>query len=142
MSSLIQGNYAAVLVAGFVAAVILFTICIIKRFVRLAIGIAVLSIIIPVLFTIFWGDGTTYISELASYLAPKYQQQLQDAYAYYKKKDSEDPVIHSDAVSDKITDVFSAVKEKEFQITDDAAEISPQLKMGTSDRRIPGSFVF
>lgn len=118
MLAFLEENYTAVLAVGLVAAAVLFTICIIHRLIRLAIGIAALSVIIPILFTIFWGDGSAYVSELASYLTPKYQQQLEDAYAYYRGKDAEDPVINYDAVSDKITDVFSAAKEKEREITD------------------------
>ena len=82
----------AVLIIGGILAIVLFAICIIWKFVRLAIGIAILSIIIPILFTIFWGDGSAYISELASYLTPNHQQQLEDAYAYYKDQDSKDPI--------------------------------------------------
>ena len=63
-------------------------------------------------------DGSAYISELASYLTPNHQQQLEDAYAYYKDQDSKDPIINSDAVSDKITDIFDSIKETEKEVTD------------------------
>ena len=114
MLAFLQQNYMAVLIIGGILAIVLFAICIIWKFVRLAIGIAILSIIIPILFTIFWGDGSAYISELASYLTPNHQQQLEDAYAYYKDQDSKDPII----VSDKITDVFDSIKETEKEVTD------------------------
>ena len=118
MLAFLQQNYMAVLIIGGILAIVLFAICIIWKFVRLAIGIAILSIIIPILFTIFWGDGSAYISELASYLTPNHQQQLEDAYAYYKDQDSKDPIINSDAVSDKITDIFDSIKETEKEVTD------------------------
>lgn len=124
MFAFMQENYATILVLGLVVAVILFAICIIRRCIRLAIGIAILSVIVPVLFTIFWGDGTAYIAELASYLNPKHQQQIEEAYAYYKAKDAEDPIINYDAVSDKITDVFSSVQEKEDELIETTKDSS------------------
>lgn len=116
MLGFLQQNCVPVLVAGFILAIILFTICIIRRFIRLAIGIAIMSVFIPVLFTIFWGDGSDYISELASYLDPKHQQRLEEAYAYYKERDAEDQIIDYDAVSDKITGVFVSIQEKEREV--------------------------
>lgn len=147
MLAFMETKYTTVLAIGLVAAVILFTICIIRKFVRLAIGIAVLSIIVPVLFTIFWGDGSAYVSELASYLNPKYQQQLEDAYAFYKEKDAEDPVVNYDAVSDRITDVFSAAKEKEREIAgsakdyaqDYANELLKKVPQSAKNTPAPGS---
>ena len=111
-----------VLVIGTILAIALFTICIIRKFIRLAIGIAVMSIVIPILFTIFWGDGSAYISELASYLDPKHQQQLEEAYAYYKKRDAEDQTIDYDAVSNKITDVFGSIQEKEREVIQETTD--------------------
>ena len=55
MLAFLQQNYMAVLIIGGILAIVLFAICIIWKFVRLAIGIAILSIIIPILFTIFLG---------------------------------------------------------------------------------------
>lgn len=147
MIAFMEAHYSAVLAVGLVVAVILFTICIIGKFIRLAIGIAILSVIIPILFTIFWGDGSAYITELASYLTPKYQQQLEDAYAYYKEKDAEDPVVDYDAVSNKVTDVFSAVKEKEWEMAgtakeyaqDYAEELLKKASQTTTNTAGPGS---
>ena len=118
MLAFLQQNYMPALIIGGILAIVLFTICIIRKFIRLAIGIAIMSVLIPILFTIFWGDGSAYISELASYLTPNHQQQLEEAYAYYKKQDAEDPIINSDAVSDKITDVFDSIKETEQEVKD------------------------
>ena len=118
MLAFLQQNYMPALIIGGILAIVLFTICIIRKFIRLAIGIAIMSVLIPILFTIFWGDGSAYISELASYLTPNHQQQLEEAYAYYKKQDAENPIIDSDAVSDKITDVFDSIKETEQEVKD------------------------
>ena len=122
MLAFLQQNYMPALIIGGILAIVLFTICIIRKFIRLAIGIAIMSVLIPILFTIFWGDGSAYISELASYLTPNHQQQLEEAYAYYKKQDAEDPIINSDAVSDKITDVFDSIKETEQEVKDETVD--------------------
>lgn len=122
MLAFLQQNYMPALIIGGILAIVLFTICIIRKFIRLAIGIAIMSVLIPILFTIFWGDGSAYISELASYLTPNHQQQLEEAYAYYKKQDAENPIIDSDAVSDKITDVFDSIKETEQEVKDETVD--------------------
>lgn len=106
MLAFFQQHSLAVLTVGLALAVIAFTICIISKFFKLAVAIAILSVAVPVLFTIFWGDGTHYVEDIASCFQPKYQQQITDAYAYYKEKDNEDPLIDYDAVSEKVTNIF------------------------------------
>jgi len=122
MVAFVQQNCIPILVVGTILAIILFAICVIKKLVRLAVGIAVLSVVISILFTIFWGDGSSYISEIASYLSPSHQQQLEDAYAYYKSQDAENPVIDYDAVSNKVTDVFASMQNVEKEIAQETTD--------------------
>lgn len=111
MSSVLQQNYTLFLVIGAFLVIVLFAICVIRKFIRIAIGIAIMSIIVPILFSVFWGDGSFYISEIASNLTPNYQQQLEEAYAYYKQRDAEDQVVDFDAASDKVTDIFISIRD-------------------------------
>lgn len=111
-----------ILIVVAVLAIVIFVICVIKKFVSLAIGIAILSFVIPLLFTVFWGDGYSYISEIAAYLTPRNQRQLEEAYAYYKIRDAENQIINYDLVSDKITDLFSSAKEIEKETAQDTAD--------------------
>ena len=77
MAALLQQSYAPVLAMGIILAMILFAIGIIRKFARLAIGIVILSILVPILFTIFWGNGFTYISKITSYSKRRKQLHLQ-----------------------------------------------------------------
>lgn len=143
MVAFLHQSYTPILIVGAVLAVVLFTICVIKKFVRLAIGIAILSVLIPALFTIFWGDGSSYISEIASYLTPNHQHQLEEAYAYYKERDAENQIIDYEAVSDKITDVFTAIQDSEKEaaqmtadyVTEKAEEWLKQSPIFPSDKK-------
>ena len=83
---------------------------IVARLFHIAICLAIAAIMIPIAFTIFWGDGTEYVQTFASFLQPKYEQQVNEAYAYFKAKDSEDPFVDYDAVSKTATDIFQDVK--------------------------------
>ena len=95
-----------ILICVAVICIVLFGICIFAKLFRVAIGIAVVAIIVPIVFTIFWGDGSAYVSKFSSFFEPAYQQQIEDAYRYYKEKDAEDPFINYDEVSNTVTDFF------------------------------------
>ncbi len=90
----------------------LFIICIIKKFVRLAIGLAVMTVLIPILFTVFWGDGTEYVHEFASVFAEPHRQNIEEFYEEFKERDREAPVIDYGAVSEKATHVFETAKHE------------------------------
>lgn len=122
MAALLQQSYAPVLAMGIILAMILFAIGIIRKFARLVIGIVIFSVLVPILFTIFWGNGFAYISKITSYLTPNQQQQIEEAYAYYKERDAEDPIINYDAVSGKITDMFTSVQELEKEDIQETAD--------------------
>ena len=116
MREFITQNFETIVTVAAIVTVVVLVLCIIARLFRVAIGVAVLALVIPVLFTIFWGDGTAYVSKIASFLSPSYQEQVEEMYKYYKDKNNSDPIINYDAVtstvSDTITDVFSEIKDK------------------------------
>jgi len=45
-----------------------------------------------------WGDGTPYVSKVASLFAPEIEQQINDGYKMYHDTNAEDPVVDLDQI--------------------------------------------
>ena len=111
MLAFAEEHYTIILIAAIIIVLAVFILCLLAKLFKVAIGLAIAAALIPVLFTIFWGDGTEYVSKFASLFEPEHRQQIEEAYRFYKEKDSEDPFIDYDAVSDAVTDVFGDAKD-------------------------------
>lgn len=67
MLEFIQENIQLITIIAIALFGILFIICVIGKFVRAAIGLAILAVLIPVLFTVFWGmERSMYMSSRPS----------------------------------------------------------------------------
>lgn len=106
MYEFLTENYTTILIVAIAVVIALLVLCIIAKLFKIAIGLAILCIVVLIIFTVFWGDGSEYVSKFASFFQPAYKQQIEDAYEYYKRKDSEDPFVDYDAVSNAVTDIF------------------------------------
>jgi len=111
MYEFISNNLTTILIVAIAVGIVLIVLCVIAKLFKIAIGLSILCIVVPIIFTIFWGDGSKYISKFASFFQPEYQQQIEDAYEYYKKKDAEDPFVNYDAVSSAVTDIFQEASD-------------------------------
>lgn len=110
MLEFISQNIHVITTATIILIGVLFIICIIGKFFRVAVGLVILSILIPILFTVFWGDGTEYVHQFSSILTEPHKQNVEE---FYKKfKETEEPVIDYGAVSDKATHLFEDFKSK------------------------------
>ena len=112
MLDFIRTNWETIIILAVAIAGALLVVCLIQKLFRLAIGVFILGILVPILFTIFWGDGYEYVEQFSSIFTDKYSTQITTAYDYYKKKDAEDPFIDYDAVSNTVTMVFDEFKDK------------------------------
>lgn len=91
---------------------VLFVICVIGKFFRVAVALVILSVLIPILFTVFWGDGTEYVHEFASYFAEPYKENITEFYGAFKERDLASPLIDYGAVSEKATHFFETAAQK------------------------------
>ena len=116
MLEFIKENIQLITTFAVVLIGVLFVICVIGRFFRVAVGLVVFAVLIPILFTVFWGDGTEYVHQFSSVLTEPHKQNVE---AFYEKfKESETPVIDYDAVSDKATHIFEGFKSKAEEAAD------------------------
>jgi len=112
MLELIQDNIQLISICSVILFSVLLLICIIGRFFRVAIGLVILSVLIPILFTVFWGDGREYVHEFTSVFAEPHKQNIEEFYDAFKEREQSSPVIDYEAVSEKATHVFEAVTQE------------------------------
>ena len=98
MYEFVSENLTTILIVAAAVAIVLIILCIVAKLFKIAIGLAILYVVVPIIFTIFWGDGGRYVAKFASFFQPEYQQRIEDVYDYYKQKDAEDPFVNYDAV--------------------------------------------
>ena len=112
MLELIRENIHLIIALAVALFTVLFVICVIRKFFQAAVGLVILSVLIPILFTVFWGDGTEYVHEFASYFAEPYKENITEFYDTFKERDLASPLIDYGAVSEKATHVFETAAQK------------------------------
>ena len=63
------------------------------RMLKVAVGLIALMIVIPILATIFWGDGTEYVSSISRFFEQPRREQILEGYSYFRAREEQDPVI-------------------------------------------------
>ena len=120
----VQSIIHIVLILGILSLVV----SIIMRLTRLVITIAVLLIVVPIICTVLWGDGTVYVSSFASVFSPQIEEEINSGYRYYKEQYAEDPTVDMDQLSK----YAASAKDKRFEsITEDTQQeqrVFPQKK--------------
>jgi len=127
MRGFLEENFSVILTVTLVLLLVILGICLVAKLFKVAVGILILALVVPYLFMVFWGDGETVVSRFASIFEDKYQQQIEEAYQFYKEKDAEDPFVDYDAASDVVTDVFNDVAQKGEAFFRDALSNHPSL---------------
>lgn len=112
MNRFVSENIAIVVIAAFAMVGTLIVFSAMAKLHRIAIGLTILSIVVPVIFTLCWGDGSRYVSTFASFFQPAHRQQIEEAYNFYKRKDAEDPFMDHDVVSKAITTFFETTSDQ------------------------------
>lgn len=87
-------------------------ISIIFRLVRVALVLGAMIIIVPILCTIMWGDGTNFVSKFASLFTPEIEQSINDGYVQYRDQNAKDPIVDLDQWDQYFQDAQQAVKDK------------------------------
>ena len=112
MQEFIAENWQDILFWVVVVAIALLVVCVMKKLFRIAFALFVLGVLIPTLFTVFWGDGHAYVEQFASFLTDEHSERIVSIYDYFKQKDAEDPIIDYDAVSNTVTSVFDQFRDR------------------------------
>ena len=73
-------------------------VAVVSRLIRVGVTLLALAIILPILCTVLWGDGSSYVSKFASIFTPEIEQRITEGYQFYKEQDSKDPVLDYEQV--------------------------------------------
>lgn len=96
----LSSSTQTILLICLIVGLIVLVICLILKLFKIAIGIAIFLILVPNLFTIFFGNGTETVNKLSQYLDPGTGQKVTDSYEYFKEKDKEIGGVNSEKVKD------------------------------------------
>lgn len=86
-------------------------VAILMRVTRVIITLVALLIIVPILCTVLWGDGTDYVSKFASIFTPQIEQDINDGYQIYKEENANHPVVDMDQVNEYVEQSKNVVSD-------------------------------
>jgi hypothetical protein len=92
-------DFNSIIIIALIILILFIIFCLFAKFIRVAIGLTILLVFVPILYNVFWGDGTDYIKEFSAIFSPRYSQEIQDAYQYYRDKENAVMSITDDTVS-------------------------------------------
>lgn len=92
----------SILIIALLVAIVLIGICCIIKLFKVAIGLVLFILIVPILYTIFFEDGSEYVKSITSVLVPQYSQQIQETYERYKQEDNLVMFIQQDTISEMV----------------------------------------
>ena len=102
MGNIITEHLTECLVIAIIVLILILVLCLFAKIIRTTIAIAFLCLLSSIMATIFWGDGTAYVNVFSSMFAPKYAEEITDAYQHFKKIDAQDPFFDSETVKENL----------------------------------------
>lgn len=93
--------------------VVCLIVAVLMRITRVIITLALLILIVPIICTVLWGNGDSYVSKFASLFTPDIEQNINDSYHYYREQNEKDPVVDMDQLveyADQVKDLFKKGK--------------------------------
>ena len=107
-----HGLDSKVIVTGviIVVASLIIVLCV-KKLLSVALGLAAFLIIVPMLFTVFFGDGGNIVDKVTEYLSPEVAEKVEQGYEYFKDQESEHPLLNHDKIQETVDDVIGQLFE-------------------------------
>ena len=125
------------LIIFIVVVAICLAVSILLRLTRIALVLAGLFILVPILCTIMWGDGTDFVSKFASIFAPEIEQGINDGYGQYRDQNAKDPIVDIDQLDKYFQDAQQAVKDQFSKPVPDPGGDSNTDSLTTKTGRLP-----
>lgn len=86
-------NFELIMTLTIVLAAAALIVLIILKLFKVAIGLGFLFIVIPLLFNLFFGNGSVLVQQAADHLPDDVGNQVVEGYDYFKEKEAEDPLF-------------------------------------------------
>lgn len=74
--------------------------------------IALLVVLVPILCTIMWGDGSDYVSKFASLFTSDIETGINEGYEAYRDENAKNPVVDLEQVEQYFDDASQWVGDK------------------------------
>lgn len=129
-------NFELILTLTIVLVAAALILLVIMKLFKVAIGVGIAFVLIPMLFTLFFGDGSALIQQAAGYLPPETGQQLEESYDYFKEKESQDQLIDAEKVQEAVDDAKSSMQERLQNLPQDL-----QKEDGSPEQIVPDSTI-
>lgn len=118
--SLSPGIQSFLLIVIAISIVAIIVLLFLKLF-RVAIVVFVLLLIVPPVFTVFFGDGREIVGNATKYFDEETGQQIVESYETFKEKDAELPGLNFDKIKEDWSSFKESIKSSESpEVTDDA----------------------
>ena len=98
-----------IIFAGILLIALAFSI--IFRLIRIAIVLGIIILLVPILCTIMWGNGSDYISKFASIFTPDIEESINRGYEEYREENAKSPIIDMDQLQEYFDDVVDTAKD-------------------------------
>lgn len=105
-------NFELILTLTIVLVLAALIVLVIMKLFKVAIGVGIAFVVIPMMFNLFFGDGSAMIKQAAEYLPPEKGQQLEESYNYFKQKESQDQLIDTQKILEAAEEAKNNVHEK------------------------------
>lgn len=102
--------------------IVALVVSIVAKLFRLALVMAVLTFVAPILITITWGDGSSYVAKFASAFNSDVENAINDGYQYYREEHEKDPGITDEQMMDIMNTASEFVKDKTEDYADDVIQ--------------------
>ena len=108
--------FIVVMVVLIVALIVL----LLSKMFQFAIAVAVCLIVVPMLVTITWGDGSEYVSKFAAIFTPGIEESINEGYQYYREENEKDPVVDVDQLEEYANEAKDYLADKAGEVAEEA----------------------
>ena len=99
------------LIIFIVILLIVLALAIIFRLIRIAIVLGVIVLLVPILCTIMWGDGSAYISKIATIFTSDIEESINRGYEEYREENAKNPIVDMNQLQEYFDNAGDAVKD-------------------------------
>ena len=114
----VRALFMIVMVILIVAMVVMF----LMKLFQFALVAAACVIIVPILVTITWGDGSEYVSKFAAIFTPNIEATINDGYQYYREENEKNPVVDVEQLEKYADEAKEYLTDKAEDLAENASE--------------------
>ena len=92
------------------------------RVVRVAAGLIAFALVVPILFTVYFGNGRGFVEKGTRFLPEETRQTILQGYDYFKAAEQEDPMLNVPEIESHYDALLDKAREKLVQAVETTEE--------------------